>query len=182
MNALSLQPEAFLALGFLALALATALGAARARSPLALALHMAVAGASLAAALASFGAIGAGLVSAVALGAAAPLLLIGAAALAPAAARLRQDGPPLASLAVALGMGLALIWAGRKIPALGAALPAVASPAQSDLLISVAIGGVGVAALGAFALLGFGERAESLRQPPQRRLRRHKLPEGEEPS
>lgn len=170
-----------LGLAAMALALAAAAGAAGARSPLSLALHLMATGGALGAAFAGFGAAGAGLIAAVGLGAVAPLIVIASFALAPRAARLRKDGPPLGSLIVAAGLGLALVWAGFDTPALSAPRPAALGPAAIALLTSLGVAAMIAAGLGAMALLGFGERAENLRAPAHRRTLRAKLPE-EDPS
>ena len=180
MTALASQPASLLGVGFLALALAAALGAARVRAPLAMALCLAAAGAAAGAAIAVLGAPGAGLVAALALGAVGPLIALGAVGLVPGAARVRVDGPPLASLIVAVGLFVALIWAGAAAPPLAAPLPAAASPAQADRFLMMGLACFALAAFGAMALLGFGERAEALRPPSQRRLRRHRLPSDED--
>jgi hypothetical protein len=171
----------YLGLAAMALALAAAVGAARARSPLSLALYGMVVGGALGAAFAGFGAAGAGLIAAVALGGVAPLIVVAAFALAPRAARLRKDGPPLGSIAVASALGLALILAGIDVPSLNAPRTAALGPAAMTLLTSLGVAAMIAAGLGAMALLGFGERAENLRAPHRRRSLKAKLPE-EEPS
>jgi hypothetical protein len=179
MNASLSLPVGLLGVGFLVLALAAAFGAARVRAPLAMALCVSVSGMAVGGAAAAFGAPGAGLVAAIGLGGVGPLMGLAMIGLAPGAARTRADGPPLASVVVALGLALALVWAGHSAPPLHAPVSAAPSPALNDRLISLSLGCLAIAALGALALLGFGERAESLRQPRQRRLRRHRLPNGE---
>jgi hypothetical protein len=171
----------FIGLAAMALALAAAAGAAGARSPLALALHLMATGGALGAAFAGFGAAGAGLIAAVGLGAVAPLIVIAAFALAPRAARVRKDGPPLGSVAVAIALGLGLVWAGFDLPSLQTPRPAALGPAAIALLTSLAAAAILAAALGAMALLGFGERSENLRAPHRRRALKAKLPE-EDPS
>lgn len=171
----------YLGLAAMALALAAAIGGAGARSPLSLALHLMATGGALGAAFAGFGAAGAGLIVAVGLGGVAPLMVIAAFALAPRAARVRKDGPPLGSLAVAVALGMALLLAGVDVPGLQAPRTAGLGPAAVGLLTSLGVAAMIVAGLAAMALLGFGERAENLRAPHRRRSLKAKLPE-EEPS
>lgn len=166
-------------LAAMAMALAAAAGAAGARSPLSLALHLMATGGALGATFAGFGAAGAGLIAAVGLGAVAPLMVIATFALSPRAARVRKDGPPLGSMAVAIALGLALVWAGMDAPPRLSPPAMTLGPAAVALLTSLAVGSMLVAALGAIALLGFGERAENLRAPVRRMALKAKLPEQE---
>lgn len=172
MNLLNGDFGSLVGVGLLALTLAAAVGAAGARSPLAVALHLAITGAALGAAIAAFGASGPGLLSAVALGGAAPLVVLAVWALVPRVARLRQDGPPAASIAVAVALAAGLVWAGRDAPPLTQPIAAEMGPAPIGLLLSLGVLGLGITGAGVMAMLGFGERAENLRAPEQPRRRR----------
>ncbi|MBU6407270.1 MAG: hypothetical protein KGS44_09090 [Alphaproteobacteria bacterium] len=179
MTALDGDYGSLVGLAAIALALASATGAAGARSPLSLGLHLMATGGALGAAFAGFGAAGSGLIAAVGLGAVAPLMVIATFALSPRPARVRKDGPPLGSIAVAIALGLALVWAGMDAPPRLSPPAMMLGPAAVALLTSLGVGSMIVAALGAIALLGFGERAESLRAPIRRRAPKANRPEQE---
>jgi hypothetical protein len=139
-----------------------------------MALNLAIAGASVGAAAGLLGASGAGLVIMLVFGAIAPVLTIAGLSLVGRMARVRRDGPPVASMAVAAGLALALAWAGLDLPALARPLPLPDLTVFGAFQVSVAVGGFAAAALAALALLGFGERAAVLRaaQPPRQARRR----------
>ncbi len=170
---------AFLALGAAIVVLLAALAIAWARAMVAIALMLAVLGAALAASFLALDAPGPALVVAIVCAAFVPLLFVGAVLLTSPVVRAEKGFVRPSALIGALAVGAALIWTAADLPAFGGGGEDIGRIYVNSALHevgarnAVAIVGGGyraidslavvaaliAAALGAHALLGFGERA-----------------------
>lgn len=178
MNDLLFDPGAALAIVAAIIAIGAAIVVARARSVLAISLMLAALAAALAAAFLALDAPDLALTEALIGAAIIPLLIIGAMLLTAPSARKRVGKIRVGAIAASVAVGAALIWAASDLPLFGE------GAGDGRIFVNRAAGETGVrdavaavtgnyraidslaqlaalmaAALGAYALLGFGERA-----------------------
>jgi uncharacterized MnhB-related membrane protein len=184
MSGTDFDPGAVAALVAAAIAVVAAAAILRARSLLAIALMLAVLGAALAVSFLALDAPDMALIEALLGGAFIPLIFIAAMLLTTPSVRRRPGKARLGALVAALAVGAGLIWAATDLPTFGGG-----DANQGRIYVSRALGESGVrnavagvagnyraldtfaqivalmgAGLGAYALLGFGERAGGRRR------------------